>query len=101
MRLAKYLAHAGAASRRSAERLIADGRVTVGGQPATDPALDVDEHSAVALDGRALAGAEARVAYLLDKPLGVVSTARDTHGRPTVTPARAGGRQAPLPGRPP
>ena len=84
MRLAKYLAHAGVASRRSAERLIRDGRVSVGGRAVTDPAYDVDASAAVAVDGRALAGAEPRVVYLLHKPVGVVSTARDTHGRPTV-----------------
>ena len=83
MRLAKYLAHAGVASRRAAERLIADGRVTVGGAPVTDPARDVDERSAVAVDGEPVAP-EGRVVYALNKPAGVVSTARDTHGRPTV-----------------
>jgi 23S rRNA pseudouridine2605 synthase len=83
VRLAKYLAHAGVASRRAAERLVADGRVTVGGSVATDPALDVDDGSAVAVDGAAV-GPEPRVAYAVNKPAGVVSTARDTHGRPTV-----------------
>ena len=71
MRLAKYLAHAGVASRRAAEKLIGDGRVTV--------------------DGRALEGAEPRVVYAVNKPVGVLSTARDAHGRPTVVelvPAR-------------
>jgi 23S rRNA pseudouridine2605 synthase len=84
MRLAKYLAHAGVASRRAAERLIADGRVTVGGARVTDPARDVDEGSGVAVDGEPVAP-EGRVVYALNKPAGVVSTARDTHGRPTVT----------------
>jgi len=84
MRLAKYLAHAGVASRRSAEALIAAGRVRVGGEVVTDPARDVDEHSDVRLDGRALTGPEPRVLYALHKPVGVLSTARDTHGRPTV-----------------
>ncbi|HEY5977564.1 MAG TPA: S4 domain-containing protein, partial [Solirubrobacterales bacterium] len=42
MRLAKYLAHGGVASRRMSEKLIANGRVTVGGEVVTDPARDVD-----------------------------------------------------------
>src|SRR4051794_9459717 len=84
MRLARYLAHAGAASRRAAERLIAEGRVAIGGQVVTDPARDVDESSGVTLDGRPLAP-EPREVYALNKPRGVVSTARDTHGRRTVT----------------
>jgi 23S rRNA pseudouridine2605 synthase len=84
MRLAKYLAHAGVASRRAAEKLIADGRVAVDGQRVTDPARDVGADSRVSVDGRALEGAEPRVVYAVNKPVGVLSTARDTHGRPTV-----------------
>ncbi len=84
MRLAKYLAHSGVASRRAAETLIAAGRVVVDGARVTDPARDVDEDSLVAVDGRPLGGPEPRVVYAVHKPVGVVSTARDTHGRPTV-----------------
>ena len=84
MRLAKYLAHAGVASRRAAERLIAEGRVTVGGRRASDPAEDVDAASAVAVDGEPVR-TEEPVVYAVNKPAGVVSTARDTHARPTVT----------------
>jgi 23S rRNA pseudouridine2605 synthase len=84
MRLAKHLAHAGVASRRAAEELIRAGRVTVGGEVVTDPARDVSDDDAVAVDGRVLTGAEERVVVALHKPAGVVSTARDTHGRPTV-----------------
>ena len=84
VRLARYLAHAGVASRRAAERLVSEGRVTVGGRPATDPALDVDERSGVAVDGDPVAP-EPTVVYALNKPRGALSTVRDTHGRPTVT----------------
>ena len=84
MRLAKYLAHAGVASRRAAEEIIAAGRVSVAGAVVRDPACDVGEDATVALDGRPLGGREPRVAYAVHKPLGVVSTARDSHGRPTV-----------------
>jgi 23S rRNA pseudouridine2605 synthase len=84
MRLVKYLAHAGVASRRAAEQMIAEGRVRVEGQLATDPARDVDEGFQVEVDGRVLHGPEPRVSYAVHKPVGVISTARDTHGRPTV-----------------
>jgi 23S rRNA pseudouridine2605 synthase len=84
MRLAKYLAHAGVASRRAAESLIAAGRVSLDGAVVTDPATDVSDASRITLDGRPLEGPEPRISYALNKPLGVVSTARDTHGRPTV-----------------
>jgi 23S rRNA pseudouridine2605 synthase len=84
LRLARYLAHSGAASRRAAEKLISAGRVTVGGEVVRDPAREVDESSGVALDGEPLAP-EPREVYALHKPRGVVSTAKDTHGRRTVT----------------
>jgi 23S rRNA pseudouridine2605 synthase len=84
MRLAKYLAHAGVASRRRAESLVRAGRVTVGGEVVTDPARDVDDASAVAIDGDPVTGAEERVVYALHKPPGVVSTARDPGGHATV-----------------
>ncbi len=84
MRLAKYLAHAGVASRRGAEPLVRAGRVRVDGAVVLDPAHDVDERSRVELDGRALGGPEPTVVYALHKPLGVLSTARDARGRLTV-----------------
>lgn len=84
MRLAKYLAHCGVASRRAAERLVAERRVAVGGEMVDDPAWEVDASSAVTVDGRPVLP-ERHEVWALNKPAGVVSTARDTHGRPTVT----------------
>jgi 23S rRNA pseudouridine2605 synthase len=85
LRLAKYLAHAGVASRRASEAIIADGRVTVDGKVVTDPARDVDDSRAVKVDGKRVKTAgHARVVYLLHKPAGYVSTAKDPQRRPTV-----------------
>jgi 23S rRNA pseudouridine2605 synthase len=84
MRLAKYLASAGIASRRASEEIVRSGRVSVGGQMVIDPALDVGPDDAIALDEVPVEQPTERVVYALNKPAGVVSTARDTHGRPTV-----------------
>jgi 23S rRNA pseudouridine2605 synthase len=87
MRLAKYLAHAGVASRRAAEEIIRDGRVTIDGEIVIDPARDADDTHAVTVDGREIAiasAAQERAVWLVNKPRGVVSTAKDTHNRPTV-----------------
>ncbi len=85
MRLGKYLAHAGVASRRGAEEIVFAGRVSVGGVVVTDPARDVDDDSGVAVDGETLGtGKRSHVVYAVHKPTGVVSTARDPQGRPTV-----------------
>jgi 23S rRNA pseudouridine2605 synthase len=84
LRLGKHLANAGVASRRGAEDLIAAGRVSVDGERATDPALQVGDANVVTVDGEPVRAAADRVVFVLNKPLGVLSTARDTHGRPTV-----------------
>ncbi len=84
MRLGKYLAHHGVASRRGAEQLVFAGRVTVGGDVVRDPARDVDDASGVAVDGEPLGGRPHGLVYAVNKPLGVVSTAHDPQGRPTV-----------------
>jgi 23S rRNA pseudouridine2605 synthase len=84
MRLAKFLARAGVASRRDAEELVRAGRVTVDRVAVTDPARDVDSGVTVAIDGRPVEAQPPRVVYALNKPAGVVSTARDPQRRLTV-----------------
>ena len=82
MRLNAWLARAGVASRRGADELIKAGRVTVNGEPGQLNTF-VAARDRVELDGRPLA--KQRLAYvLLHKPAGVVTTARDPQGRPTV-----------------
>lgn len=83
MRLAKYLAHGGIASRRRAEQIVGKGRVTVGGEVVRDPARDVGEGDDVRVDGSPV-GVEAREAWAVNKPAGVVSTAREPGSRKAV-----------------
>ncbi len=84
MRLAKYLAHAGVASRRTAEEMIAAGRVRVGGEIVTDPARDVTAESGVEVNGSRVAP-EPREVWAVNKPAGVVSTAKEPGRRQAVT----------------
>jgi 23S rRNA pseudouridine2605 synthase len=96
LRLAKFLAHGGIASRRSAERIVAAGRVTVAGEVVTDPARDVGEDDDVRVDG-APVGEEPREAWAVNKPAGVVSTAREPGSRPAVVElVRSGARLYPV-----
>jgi 23S rRNA pseudouridine2605 synthase len=82
VRLNAYLARAGVASRRGADELIKAGRVTVNGEPGQLNTF-VEGEARVEVDGRAVAPQQ--LAYvLLHKPAGVVTTARDPQGRPTV-----------------
>ncbi|HEV2857047.1 MAG TPA: pseudouridine synthase [Solirubrobacterales bacterium] len=83
MRLAKFLAHGGVASRRKAEEIIAKGLVTIGGEVVTDPARDVDAGDEVRVNGKPVA-AETREVWMVNKPAGVVSTAREPGNRPAV-----------------
>jgi 23S rRNA pseudouridine2605 synthase len=83
-RLQKLLARAGLGSRRVAEELIADGRVTVNGEVAQLGRRADPEHDVIALDGVTVIVRDDLVYYLLNKPAGHVSTASDPEGRPTV-----------------
>ena len=78
------LARAGIASRRACEELIADGRVTVNGEVARLGRRVDPDHDEIEVDGSLVAVAPGLVHYLLNKPAGVVTTASDPQGRPTV-----------------
>lgn len=84
MRLAKYLAHSGVASRRKAEVIISEGRVRVDGRVVTDPATAVESGDDVRVDGHA-ALPEGREVWMVNKPLDVISTADEPGKRTAVT----------------
>lgn len=83
-RIAKVIARAGICSRRDAEKLIAEGRVTRNGEKVLSPALNVTENDIVVVDGKALASAEPARLWRYFKPAGLVTSHRDPKGRPTV-----------------
>jgi len=99
MRLNRFLAQAGEASRRGADRLIADGRVSVNGELVTRLGTEVEPgRDVVALDGREVALPSTFTYVLLNKPPGYVVTMSDPQRRPTVADlvAGAGGRVVPV-----
>jgi 23S rRNA pseudouridine2605 synthase len=84
-RLQKIIADVGLASRRKAEELILQGRVTVNGQVVMQLGSKADpERDHIRVDGKRLRGSSQRVYLLLNKPVGYVSTVRDPQERPTV-----------------
>jgi pseudouridine synthase len=93
-RLQKFLADAGVASRREGERLIQAGRVEVNGRTTTTLGVRVDpERDQVRVDGRPVRPVGRKVYYLLNKPKGVITSASDPEGRPTVVELLQGVRE--------
>ncbi len=84
MRIAKFLAQTGVASRRDAEELIRQGRVTVNGETITSPAINVSGEEKILLDGERLPEKENTRLWLYYKPAGLVTTHKDEKGRNTV-----------------
>ncbi|HEX8665912.1 MAG TPA: pseudouridine synthase, partial [Beijerinckiaceae bacterium] len=83
-RIAKVIARAGIASRRDAEAMIAEGRVILNGAVLSSPAVNVTDADRIAVDGESLPARERTRLWLFHKPRGLVTTARDPEGRPTV-----------------
>ncbi len=84
-RLQKLIAHSGIASRRAAEKMIVDGRVAINGTVVTELGIQADPKKClITVDGKKLQGQEKLVYYMLNKPKGCVSTAKDERGRKTV-----------------
>lgn len=84
MRLQKYLAAAGIASRRASEKLIAEGRVSVNSSPVIEMGFQVEEGDRVSVDGRDITLRLEKHYILYHKPMGEVTTVSDEEGRPTV-----------------
>ncbi len=87
MRINKYIAHAGVASRRKAEELIKQGLVTVNGQVVRELATTIKSGDKVEVEGQPIYNEE-KVYYLLNKPRGVISSVTDDKGRKTVVDVR-------------
>jgi 23S rRNA pseudouridine2605 synthase len=83
-RIAKTIARSGLCSRRDAERLIADGRVTLNGKKLDSPAINVGPDDTILVDGKPLSAAEPAKLWRYHKPKGRVTTHKDPEGRPTV-----------------
>ncbi|WP_018263661.1 pseudouridine synthase [Methylobacterium sp. WSM2598] len=83
-RIAKVMARAGVASRRDAEAMILEGRVSLNGETLTTPAVTVGPGDRIVVDGEPLPVRERTRLWIFHKPRGVVTTARDPEGRQTV-----------------
>lgn len=85
MRLNKYIAQAGVASRRKADELIANGNVKINGQTVREMGVDVKEEDQVEVNGRSVKAAKKFVTIMLNKPKGFITSMADEKGRPMVT----------------
>lgn len=83
-RIAKVLSRAGLASRRDAEEMVTQGRVSVNGRVINSPALDITPNDVVTVDGKPLPERERTRLFLYHKPRGLMTTHDDPEGRPTV-----------------
>lgn len=83
-RIAKLLSRAGVASRREVERMIADGRIKLNGEPITTPATILASLRGVTVDDQPVAAPERTRLFAFHKPAGLLTAERDFSGRPTI-----------------
>ncbi|WP_439121790.1 pseudouridine synthase [Marivita sp.] len=83
-RIAKVIARAGLASRREAEQMIQQGRVSVNGKVINSPALNVTPEDKVVVNGKVVGTPDEARIWLYHKPVGLVTTTKDEQGRPTI-----------------
>lgn len=84
MRINKYIANAGIASRRKADELIKAGKVKVNSKVMSQPGYDVADSDEVLVEGKPVQSTENKVYYAMNKPLGVITSVNDDRGRMTV-----------------
>lgn len=84
MRINKYIANSGIASRRKADELIKAGKVKVNGKVMSQPGYDVADSDEVLVEGKPVQSTENKVYYAMNKPLGVITSVNDDRGRMTV-----------------
>lgn len=84
MRLNKYLARTGLASRRKCDEFIKNGKIRVNGSVITDFSMDVTDEDVIMCEGKILQTKEDTIVYMMNKPKGVICTNNDPQGRPTI-----------------
>ncbi len=85
MRLNKYIANSGITSRRKADGLISDGRVSINGRTVTELGTEVGDDDVVEVDGKVISPVKEHIYLALNKPVGYLSSVSDDRGRPVVT----------------
>jgi 23S rRNA pseudouridine2605 synthase len=84
MRINKFLAQCNVASRRKAEELILNGKISVNGEICTNLATQITENDVVEFAGKLVSHSEEKIYIAMNKPTGYLVTRKDTHGRPTI-----------------
>ena len=84
VRLIRYLSSCGIDSRRKCELIIRSGRISINGEKETNPFRILSKKDSIDFDGRSILPPNNRTTLILNKPAGIITTAKDTHDRKTV-----------------